>query len=281
MVSLDYDAATRAAEEAARIAGEQIRRFIGRPTTTTAKSSPNDLVTEVDKACQEAIEAHLRARYPDSAFLSEEAVAPGSEAAAAAVRDANQALLWVVDPIDGTLNFIRGLPACTVAIGLIHDESPVVGVIYDPLRDEMFSATAGIGAYLNGQRLAVSTVDSVAEAVLASGFPTGTFRGRSAEQIRRFGNHARNVRALGSAALHLAYVAAGRLDGFWENDLNAWDLCAGAVLVQEAGGRVTDSDGGGYTLATRHVVATNGRIHALLLRDLDVPPPSAPQEGTY
>ncbi len=270
---MDLDDAKQAATEAARVAGDLIRRYIGRPEQTLIKSSPHDLVTEVDKACQDVIMDMLSQMYPESAFLGEETVAPGSVAATLAAQEADRRFLWVVDPIDGTLNFIRGLPACTVSIGLVVLGEPAVGVIYDPLRDEMFTGITGQGAALNGAPMRVSDVDDLSSALLASGFPTGAYRGKNAEQIKRFGYHVRNVRAFGSAAMHLAYVAAGRLDGFWENDLNAWDLLAGAVLVKAAGGEITDALGAPYTLETRHVAATNGRIHSELLRDLDVDHP--------
>ncbi len=272
---MDLQKAQQVAQQSARVAGEQIRKFIGRPLQTLQKSSPHDLVTEVDKACQEAIYEILQNAYPTSGLLGEESVAPGAVAASLAVEQANQDLLWVVDPIDGTLNFIRGLPACTVSIGLVVEAIGVVGVIYDPMRDEMFSAIRGQGAFCNGRLMHVSTEQDLASSVLASGFPTGAYRGRSAEQIKRFGYHVRNVRAFGSAALHLAYVAAGRLDGFFENDLNAWDLLAGAVMVEAAGGRVSDVVGDPYCLATRHIAATNGKLHDQLLRDLDLDVPLA------
>ena len=267
---LDLIAAQKVTETAARAAGDEIRKHLGKPEHTMEKSSPHDLVTEVDKRCQEIIESILLDAYPSSKLLGEEAVGPGSKAAIQAVKDADPTFLWVVDPIDGTLNFIRGIPFCAVSIGLMHEGKAVIGVIYDPIRDEMFSGIAGKEATANGHPMRVSGVDDVFAAVLASGFPTGDFRGKNAEQIRRFAFHARNVRAMGSAALHMAYVAAGRLDGFWENDLNAWDLLAGAVLVQTAGGMVTDEDGNDYALSTRHVVATNGKIHRQILADLQV-----------
>lgn len=270
MMELDLFQAEQVAQAAARIAGTLIREWIGRPKTTTEKSSPHDLVTEVDKACQEAIQKHLSKEFPNSSFLGEEGVAPGSEAATRAAAEANRDFLWVVDPIDGTLNFIRGIPVCTVSIGLLYEGRDVVGVIYDPMRDEMFSASEASGATLNGQPMHVSQEANLTNAVLASGFPTGAYRGKNAEQIKRFGYHVRNVRALGSAAIHLAYVAAGRLDGFFENDLNAWDVTAGATLVRLAGGLVTDVEGQLFSLDTRHIAATNGKIHQQLLHDLDV-----------
>lgn len=269
-MGLDLIQAEKVAQSAARIAGALIREWIGRPKTTTEKSSPHDLVTEVDKACQEAIQRHLVKEFPESSFLGEEGVAPGSEAATRAAAETSRDFLWVVDPIDGTLNFIRGIPACSVSIGLLYEDRDVVGVIYDPIRDEMFSASDTSGATLNGKPMHVSDETNLSNAVLASGFPTGAYRGKNAEQIKRFGYHVRNVRALGSAAIHLAYVAAGRLDGFWENDLNAWDVTAGATLVRLSGGLVTDVEGQPFSLDTRHIAATNGKIHQQLLHDLDL-----------
>lgn len=261
-----YDDALAAARQAAYAAGEEIRRFIGKPGVTSIKSSPNDLVTEVDKRCQDIIVTHLLRAYSHSTILSEEQVAPGADAASLAVQGADTRMLWVVDPIDGTLNFIRGIPACTVSIGLVLDGQASVGVIYDPLRDELFAATLAGGAYLNEHALRVSNEAQLERAVLAAGFPSDV----NASRVARTGPtryHARNMRALGSAALHLAYVAAGRLDGYLEADLNAWDLCAGAVLVQAAGGRVSGIDGTPYSLATRDVVATNGLVHEAMMSD--------------
>ncbi len=269
-MKVDLELAHLTAKEAAREAGSLIRTWIGRPKSTTAKSSPHDLVTEVDKACQEVITRILQDAFPTSVILGEEGVAAGAQAAMEAVEHVERQFLWVVDPIDGTLNFIRGIPACTVSIGLVLEGKDVLGVIYDPIRDEMFSGYEGANAFLNGEIIHVSETEQLSHAVLASGFPTGHYRGKNAEQIRRFGEHVRNVRAMGSAALHLAYVAAGRLDGFWENDLNAWDLSAGATLIRLAGGRVTDLEGADYALETRHIAATNGKIHAQLLTDLQV-----------
>lgn len=265
---LDLEAARKVAEAAAQSAGEEIRRFIGRPLHTMEKSSPHDLVTEVDKNCQRIIEEQLLTAFPNSEILGEETVKPGSEAAIEAVAKADQTRLWVIDPIDGTLNFIRGIPFCSVAIGLVEQGKGVVGVIYDPVRDEMFSGTLGGPVTVNAIPVSVSEVADLSSAVLTSGFPSGKFRDKNAEQFLHFSRNVRNLRAMGSAALHLAYVAAGRVDGFWQFDLNAWDLLAGAVLVQGAGGMVSDLSGDTYTLATRHVAASNGKVHEQLLGDL-------------
>jgi myo-inositol-1(or 4)-monophosphatase len=268
MMKSEWKEELEAAIGAASRAGEQIREWIGRPLTQAAKSSRHDLVTEVDKACQDIIATHLVGLFPESTLLGEETVAPGSEAAAEATLAADTRFLWVVDPIDGTQNFIRGVPFCAVSIGLVVAGEPVAGVIYDPLRDEMFYGAKDLAMQVDGVAAGVSNETSVEDAILASGFPNGTYRKQNVRQVERFAHSARSVRALGSAALHLAYVACGRIDGFFENDLNAWDLCAGVVLVQAGGGRVTGTAGEPYNLALRHVVASNGLIHDEILSDL-------------
>jgi len=270
MSAIHWDSALQAAEAAARAAGSEIRAMIGRPRVTTTKSSPHDLVTEVDKRCQEIIATHLLRDFPQSSFLGEEQVAAGADAAAQAIHAADTTCLWVVDPIDGTLNFIRGIPACTVSIGLVIEDIATVGVIYDPLRDEMFTGAVGVGAWLNGNEMRVSGEAQLSHAVLGSGF------GAIADRRPQAGYPVRSVRAFGSAAMHLAYVAAGRLDGYWEYDLNAWDVCAGAVLVTSASGRVGDVDGSPFTLCTRNIVATNGWLHEVLLQDLAAAHEDAP-----
>jgi myo-inositol-1(or 4)-monophosphatase len=175
-----------------------------------------------------------------------------------------------VDPIDGTTNFVHGFPGCSVSIALAYRGEVIVGVIYDPLHDEMFTASKNQGAFLNGNPIQVSKEDSLAISLLATGFPGDK---QWAREVNLRGMAAlvpicRNIRAVGSAALHLAYVACGRLSGFWEIDLNAWDLAAGSLIVQEAGGNVTDTLGSEYALDVRHIAATNGKIHNELVRVL-------------
>ncbi|PWK05044.1 inositol monophosphatase family protein [Tumebacillus permanentifrigoris] len=256
---------------AAREAGALIRQKCGRAAQTIVKSNDYDLVTEVDKACEELIRRRLAEQAPTHHILGEEGVAPGSAASAQAVEESRDAeVLWIIDPIDGTTNFIHGFPNSVVSIGVAQRGELLVGVIYDPFRDEMFTARRGEGAFLNGERLSVSKEATLQESVLATGFPVDT---KGARAINMRGMQAlaptvRNFRALGTAALHLAYVAAGRLTGFWEMDLNAWDLSAGSLLIQEAGGRVTDTRGVEYHLGVRHIAATNGLVHDDLLRVL-------------
>lgn len=257
---------------AAKEAGAMIRQRCGRAAKMMVKANEYDLVTEVDKACEEIVRRHVTEHFPTHGILGEEGVAPGSEASAQAVEASrDEEYLWVIDPIDGTTNFIHGFPHSVVSIGVAHRGEVVVGVIYDPFREELFHGRRGEGAYLNGERMQVSKEARLEEAVLATGFPTDLQRAR---MLNMKGMHAlapivRNFRALGTAALHLAYIAAGRLSGFWEIDLNAWDLSAGSLLIQEAGGRVTDTQGTDYHLGVRHIAATNGSIHDDLLRVLN------------
>lgn len=266
-----YDRFADVAESAAREAGRLIRERIGRATSIGEKTSNMDLVTEVDKESEAIIRTELLAAFPEHKILGEEGVAPGSQASTEALSKAVSAeYLWIVDPIDGTTNFVHGYPGCTVSIALAHRGEVIVGVIYDPLRDEMFSARRNEGAYLNGERIAVSKEDSLNVSLLATGFPVDRewARNVNVRGLNALILHCRNIRAAGSAALHMAYVACGRLTGFWEIDLNAWDLAAGSLLVQEAGGRVTNTEGDDYTLEVRHVLATNGRIQKDVIRVL-------------
>lgn len=256
---------------AAKEAGALIRQKCGRAARTIVKANAYDLVTEVDKACEEIVRRHVGEQFPQHQILGEEGVAPGSEASAQAVEESRAAeYLWVIDPIDGTTNFIHGLPASVVSIGVAHRGEVIVGVIYDPFADELFVARKGEGAYLNGERIHVSTEATLPEALLATGFPTDLAKARvlNMRGMMALTPIVRNVRAFGTAAMHLAYVAAGRLTGFWEMDLNAWDLSAGSLLIQEAGGRVTDTRGTNYHLGVRHILATNGLIHDAMLEVL-------------
>ncbi|WP_018130922.1 inositol monophosphatase family protein [Effusibacillus pohliae] len=266
-----YDRFAAVAEAAAREAGNLIRERIGQAREVGEKTSKVDLVTEVDKQSESVIRTELLAAFPEHKILGEEGVAPGSQASAEALSKALSAeYLWIVDPIDGTTNFVHGYPGCTVSIALAHRGEVIVGVIYDPLRDEMFTARRNAGAYRNGQRISVSKEYDLQVSLLATGFPgdRGWARDVNMRGIAALSPLCRNIRAAGSAALHLAYVACGRLSGFWEIDLNAWDLAAGSLLVQEAGGEVTDTEGDPYTLEVRHIVATNGHIHDDLIRVL-------------
>ncbi|MDB4949725.1 MAG: inositol monophosphatase [Gemmatimonadetes bacterium] len=216
-----------------------------------------DLVTEVDEAAERAIIACIRQRFPHDAILAEETAAGA----------AGKGRRWIVDPIDGTTNFVHGHPFACASIAFADHAGPAVGVIHAPLLGEVYHAVRGGGAYVNGAPLRVSLVDSPAGALLATGFPFKAGKGDLDAYMRLVADAIRathDVRRAGSAALDMAFVAAGRIDAYFEIGLAPWDIAAGIVLVQEAGGRVTgwpgDPEGG--PLATGRVLATNGRIHA-------------------
>lgn len=217
-------------------------------------------VTETDLAAERLILDRLHAAFPTHRFYAEESGgdewrAPGPP-------------IWLIDPLDGTVNFAHGFPYVGVSLALVVDGQPVVGVIYDPLRDETFAASLGNGATLNGEPIHVSSVEKLEHAFLATGFPYDrrTAPDNNTQRLDHFLRRSQGVRRAGAAVLDLSYVACGRLDGFWEIRLNPWDVAAGIVIVREAGGRVTDDKGGPDCVSGAFIVASNGRIHEEMLR---------------
>lgn len=217
-----------------------------------------DLVTEVDIAIEREFRVRIAERFPDHAVLGEEM---GGSAAAPA------GPCWVFDPIDGTTNFAHGLPVFCSSLALEIDGVAQVSAVYDPTRRELFTAERGGGAFLNGRPMQVSTSSTLLESVLATGFPYNV-HSRVAEIVGLFGEfvgRVRAVRRLGSAAIDLCYVASGRLDGFWERDLHAWDIAGGALLVTESGGAVTNYRGEAFHSRDGEVIASNGLVHQAML----------------
>ncbi len=218
------------------------------------KKGAIDLVTDVDLRVEQMFRALIAERFPDHAVLAEEL--SGTPPPGARYR-------WIFDPLDGTTNYAHGLPIFCATVALEIDGRIEVGAVYDPTRRELFTAERGGGAFLNGMPLSVSSAARLLDALLCTGFPYDVHETID-EVVGLFGHfvaRARGVRRLGSAALDLCYVAAGRLDGFWEQRLHPWDVAAGALLVQEAGGRVTDLLGGPFSVYSGEVLASNGRIH--------------------
>ncbi|RJE88648.1 inositol monophosphatase [Paenibacillus sp. 1011MAR3C5] len=262
---------TAVAINCAAKAGEWIMTKLGNYASLEIKYSEHDLVTEVDKGSERLIRKLIGTHFPHHSFLGEEGCEPGPEASAKALEEVSDSeYLWIVDPIDGTTNFVHGFPFFCVSIALAYQGEVIVGVVYDPVRDELFVAEKGKGAYVHGRRMQVSTDRTLKESLIATGFPADrndalpiNLRG-----ISELAPQVRNLRLAGSAALHLAYVAAGRLSGFWEIGLNSWDMAAGALLIQESGGLVTNTKGDSYSLGVRNVVASNGHLHEELLTAL-------------
>ena len=250
----------RVAERAARAVGPLLRRWAGRPLRVTTKRSPIDLVTEVDRRAERTIGRILQRAYPAHGFL-------GEETGTATGRSGYH---WCVDPIDGTSNFIHGVPMFCTSIALVAGDQPLVGVIYHPIHDELFTAVRDGGSLLNRQRLRVSRVRQLSGSLFGTGFPS-EFRRAPRQFLKPFQafqltTHA--VRRTGSAALNLAYVACGRFDGVWEANIWPWDVAAGVLLVREAGGRVTTFTGRRFHVRERNVLVTNGRIHRAALATL-------------
>ena len=258
-MQLREDAAhLRDVERLARAAGAIQRNRYETELDVRMKSASIDLVTEVDHACEKLVVEGIASERPEDAVLAEEG--SGLDRADAAWR-------WVIDPLDGTTNYAHGYPRFCVSIGVEHRSQATVGVVYDPLLDELYSAVRGRGAWRNGRRLRVSTTASLGEALLATGFAYDVRRS-AVDNLDHFAalvKRSRAVRRDGSAALDLCYVAAGRFDGYWELKLQPWDVAAGLLIVEEAQGRTSDLHGGPAPRSGREVLASNGAIHAELI----------------
>ncbi|MBI4592882.1 MAG: inositol monophosphatase [Candidatus Rokubacteria bacterium] len=247
----------RMAIDAARAAGHLLRREFSGPRRISYKGGPTDLVTEMDARAEAIVVQALHEAFPDDGVLAEEGGgSPG-----------RSGRRWIVDPLDGTTNYAHGVPLFGVSIGLEADGRVILGVVYDPSRDELYVAERGQGAFLGDQRLTVSPTAALGESLLATGFPYNIREAtdNNLAESAAFSLRARGVRRFGSAVLDLAWVAAGRFDGYWELRLGPWDVAAGSLLVEEAGGRVSDLRGGLLDLTTPAVVASNGRIHDAML----------------
>ncbi|MBD8500759.1 inositol monophosphatase family protein [Paenibacillus arenosi] len=266
---------TAVAINCAAKAGEWIKSRLGQYKSLEVKSSMHDVVTEVDKGAELMIRKLIRTHFPNHSILGEEGVGCGQAASEEALKEALQSeYLWIIDPLDGTTNYVHGFPFFSVSIALAHKGEVIVGIVYDPIRDELFVAEKGKGAYVRGQRMQVADEKNLHGSLIASGFPTDFTRALpvNLKGIQALAPKVRNIRTAGSAALHMAYVAAGRLTGFWELNLNAWDLAAGSLLISEAGGSITDTHGQPYHLGVRDVLGSNGHIHAdfiQVLKDAD------------
>ncbi len=247
--------------DAATEAGKFLRDSKDESLTIEHKSSSIDPVTQIDEEAERIIVDIIKNRYPDHAILGEE----GGE------RDEVSEYRWIIDPLDGTVNFTHGFPIYCVSIGLEHKGSMIAGAVYDPNTDELYTVERGRGAFLNGKQIHVSQTDKLIDSILITGFPYNVHENPDStiERFVDFLMEAQAVRRLGSAAIDLCYIAAGRGDGFWEAFIQPWDIAAGILLVEEAGGTVTDFNGNPIGANSPRILATNGRIHDEMLRVLE------------
>jgi myo-inositol-1(or 4)-monophosphatase len=244
-----------AAAEIAREAGSLLAEMATQPLEINYKRR-SDLVTAADRRSEALIVGHLRERFPEHSIVAEEG---GNHTA-------SSDYCWYVDPLDGTTNYAHGFPVYCVSMGLAYRREVIAGVVYDPSRNQMYSAERGAGAFLDGQRLRVSTTKSLSEGLVATGFPPfATNHDLNIKFYFRFTELTHGIRRAGSAALDLCNVAAGRFEGFWELKLNPWDKAAGALMVAEAGGKVSDVRGAAFDLLGDDVFASNGLVHDQML----------------
>jgi len=241
-------------------AGEIVREGFNKSLKVEYKSNESDLVTNIDKASEKLISDFIKKKYPSHGILAEEggSIKNGSE------------YVWVIDPLDGTVNFAHGLPIFSISIGLQKNGKTVAGVVYDIGMNVLYSAEAGGGAYADGEKLKVSENSNLRYSLLVTGFPYNIRENpyNALEKFVALIKASRGMRRLGSAAIDFCYVARGVFDGFWEVFLNPWDICAGKLIVEEAGGLVTNFDGENINIDSKQILASNGKIHKDLIEIL-------------
>lgn len=245
------------AREAAQKAGALLRQRLGNIKSLDYKSAFN-LVTDVDKASEELVISTIKKAFAEDDFLGEEG---GLKESAPSTKNKRK---WIIDPLDGTTNYAHSYPFFCVSIGIELNGEIICGVVFNPMADELFQAEKGKGASLNGNKIQVSSQTSLDSSLLATGFPPDTVNNvfNNMESFRHITNICHGVRRDGSAALDLCFVASGRLDGFWERKLSAWDVAAGSLIVSEAGGRVSNLEDGPLDMMSGHILATNQHIHS-------------------
>lgn len=255
--------------EAAKEAGKFLKFNLGKVRDIQRKAGQErNLVTEIDRQSEELIIGIIKRRFPHHSFLAEET--EHRLAQSAGPLEKNSEYRWIIDPLDGTTNYTHHFPCFAVSIALEKKGEIVLGVVYDPNFDELFVAEKGRGAFMNGKRLSVSKTETLIHSLLVTGFPYNIKDNpdHAIEHFVNFLKEAQAIRRMGSATIDLAYVAAGRFDGFWEVSLNPWDTAAGVLLVQEAGGMVTDFSGNPYSIYQKPILASNGVIHNEMIRVL-------------
>jgi len=258
---MNVDKYLKEAEGIAKKAGTMLRENINTSAEIFFKGAV-DLVTDFDNRAQRMIFDHLSACFPDHDFIGEEGLS----------KNRGEEFRWIIDPLDGTTNYAHGFPIFCVSIALEWKEEIVLGVVYDPMRREMFSAVKEEGAFLNGKKIQVSSIGDLDKSLVATGFPYD-LRESKVNNIDHFNNFVVRVQAIrrcGSAAMDLCYVACGRFDGFWELKLKPWDVAAGALIVKEAGGKISDFKNGEFSIFGNEILATNGLIYTQMVEVLQL-----------
>jgi myo-inositol-1(or 4)-monophosphatase len=248
----------RTIAEAAEESGKILADNFGGKFKISSKAVVSNLVTEIDHKSEQKIISIIRRDFPDHSILTEE-----SEGL---TKDSDYR--WIIDPIDGTVNYAHGIPITCVSIAVEKKGEVILGVVYNPMGGEYFFAEKGKGAFLNNRRISVSKNSDIEKSLLVTGFPynSSTFKPNPVRLFRKFIMLNVPIRRLGSAALDLCWTACGRFDGFWEYNLNAWDVAAGSLILQEAGGKLSNFKGGKYSIHMKEILATNGRIHSNMLK---------------
>lgn len=258
---MNVDKYLKEAEGIAKKTGKMLRENINTSAEIFFKGAV-DLVTDFDNRAQRMIFDHLSACFPDHDFIGEEGLS----------KNRGEEFRWIIDPLDGTTNYAHGFPIFCVSIALEWKEEIVLGVVYDPMRREMFSAVKEEGAFLNGKKIQVSSIGDLDKSLVATGFPYD-LRESKVNNIDHFNNFVVRVQAIrrcGSAAMDLCYVACGRFDGFWELKLKTWDVAAGALIVKEAGGKISDFKNGEFSIFGNEILATNGLIYTQMVEVLQL-----------
>ncbi len=255
---MNQDLLRKVLNETIRLGGAVIKSNFDADYKVYSKKTVNDLVTEIDKKAEDVIISNIKKYFPEHQILSEEI---GS-------MESSSDYKWIIDPIDGTVNFVHGIPICCVSIGIELEDTIIMGAVYNPMLEELFFAQKGEGASLNGRTIKVSSKKDIESSCLVTGFP---YRWADVDKdpVKVFETFIRQglpVRRLGSAAIDLCWVACGRFDGFWEYNLNPWDIAAGYLIIEEAGGQVTNFVGEPYSVYDKQTLATNGKIHDDMLR---------------
>lgn len=246
--------------EIAGTAGEIIRNGFGKKISMQYKSNELDIVTEIDKKAESEIIRYIKSHFPHHGILAEES---GSEGLSADY-------IWVIDPLDGTTNFVHGIPIFSVSIGIMKNDKTICGAVYDIMQDKMYAAERGSGSVVNDNKIFVNKNDKLNTSCVVTGFPYNIRENpdNAYEKFIAILREARAIRRLGSAAIDFCYVACGVFEGFWEVSLNPWDICAGKLIVEEAGGLVTDFSGANIDVFSKQILATNGKVHDSMLKIL-------------